>query len=327
LCGLRKPEPADIPLPDIDKTIEKLSKTKNETRELIAVRRIERRELNFISAIVLYYRANTGKEVQVAFYKEEGISRPHELAFAELGGPELIGSKGVLKRAEPPDFNNLANDFTLREIDELNRTIATAKETVESSGLNSKETAVIEAQDNAKTAMAKLRQMTQRAFFCHEHPQIFRDALLNTKNRLLIISPWIKNAIVDDKFIKALEKLLNNDVEVFIGYGIGDERKTKNNPNPKLPIDSQAKLKLEELKKRHSNFTFKNIGNTHRKLMVSDERFAIVTSFNWLSFKGDPKEKPRDEYGILISDPKLLEQIFNDGINLIKDGYNHPSQN
>jgi hypothetical protein len=31
-----------------------------------------------------------------------------------------------------------------------------------------------------------------------------------------------------------------------------------------------------------------------------DNEFAAVTSFNWLSFKGDPKHDFRDEQGVLL---------------------------
>ncbi|MEQ8462135.1 hypothetical protein [Coleofasciculus sp. E1-EBD-02] len=43
---------------------------------------------------------------------------------------------------------------------------------------------------------------------------------------------------------------------------------------------------------------------------VSDSKFAIVTSFNWLSFKGDPNRTFRDERGTLVSDSQKIQELF-----------------
>jgi len=85
-----------------------------------------------------------------------------------------------------------------------------------------------------------------------------------------------------------------------------------------------ARQELDKLKTRFDNITMKFVGNTHRKQLVSDSAFAIVTSFNWLSFRGDPKEKARDELGFLVSDPEQVEALFQGAVKLIHDGYDHP---
>lgn len=36
----------------------------------------------------------------------------------------------------------------------------------------------------------------------------------------------------------------------------------------------------------YKNFHFVYVGNTHCKSLVCDDQFAVVTSFNWLSYKG-----------------------------------------
>ena len=37
-----------------------------------------------------------------------------------------------------------------------------------------------------------------------------------------------------------------------------------------------------------------------------------MTSFNWLSFKGDPDRTFRDEQGVLLQEPGLVDQKFNE---------------
>jgi len=66
---------------------------------------------------------------------------------------------------------------------------------------------------------------------------------------------------------------------------------------------------------------FVYIGNTHRKMLVCDTDFSVITSFNWLSYRGSPKDKPRDEYGQLIRKRHYVEQHYAEGLELIEQGY------
>jgi hypothetical protein len=66
------------------------------------------------------------------------------------------------------------------------------------------------------------------------------------------------------------------------------------------------------------------LGNTHRKHLIYDKNFAVVTSFNWLSFPGDPKQKARDELGFLVTEPSDVERLYIDGMELLQKGYDLP---
>jgi hypothetical protein len=59
-------------------------------------------------------------------------------------------------------------------------------------------------------------------------------------------------------------------------------------------------------------------------MLICDNRFAVITSFNWLSFKGNPKDRARDEAGYLVSEASAVEEIFRDCLKLIEEGYDHP---
>ena len=48
-------------------------------------------------------------------------------------------------------------------------------------------------------------------------------------------------------------------------------------------------------------------GDTHAKVLVCDRSFAIVTSFNWLSFRGDPRRSFRDERGMHVGLPEFID--------------------
>lgn len=326
LCGAKRPEVEDIPLSDIDKVVQNLSRKDGGTRELLAARRIERRELYFLPCVMLFYRAIEGKEVQVAFYLEEGFSLEHENAFRELGGPNQSGAKHALDVPQLPRLNDLLSGISEKEkvqellnieqelmmnAPELDSSIAMLAPTPSTTG------------ELANSAIKRLRSMTQRCIRMHEHPKLLKKALTETKERLLIISPWITHLVIDKEFVMSLEALLRKGVNITIGYGLAAEKgvKSTDKAKQKPAITAQAELELGAIEKRFDNLKIVFLGNTHRKLLVSDCHFAVITSFNWLSFRGDADKKPRDEFGYLVTETADVESIYIDGMELLAKGY------
>jgi len=331
LCGAKRPDVEDIPLNDIDRVLQRLPRRDEGSRELLAVRRIERREMHFLPCIMLFYRALTCEEVQVAFYLEDGFSLEHENVFRELGGPEQAGANFALQPPELPQLSDVVEGLVAQqEVEELlsiEREITTNVPPVGTEATPASEPLAVTAEvadtPVSSPGIVRLRAMTQRCIRMHEHPRLLRQALTTSTNRLLIVSPWITHQVVDNMFVMSLEALLRNSVEVTIGYGLEEEEGTrgKDRVTPKPAITYQAEKELSNIQKRFDNFKLVFLGNTHRKLLVSDDKFAVVTSFNWLSFRGDPGRKARDEFGYLVSEPHDVEAIFQDGIELLAKGY------
>lgn len=334
LCGAKRPEVDDVPLADIDKVLQKLPHRDDNTRELLAARKIERRELHFVPCVLLFYRAQSAQEVQVAFYLDDGFSLEHENAFRELGGPELAGANHALSVPEMPVLEGLIKGLNeAQKVDELLSLEQELSHTVQckASSDDSFIGLISTAGDNSSpplsdvsnAAVARLRAMTQRCIRTHEHPGLLRKALTGSRNRLLIVSPWINHWVIDDMFVMSLEALLRNGVKVTIGYGLADDEGTRGTDKAKNKpaITHQAEKELSSLQRRFDNFKLVFLGNTHRKLLISDDKFAIVTSFNWLSFRGDPGRKARDEFGYLVTEPDDVEIIFQDAISLLEEGY------
>lgn len=333
LCGAKRPEVEDIPLADIDKVLQKLPRRDESSRELLAARRIERREMHFVSCLMLFYRGLSSDEVQVAFYLEDGFSLEHENAFRELGGPEQAGSNYALAVPEFPRLDDLFDGVSEKQkVEELISLEQEVSASTPSDLLEAGQVTAAAVADNEKTesapvlpnpAIARLRAMTQRCIRMHEHPGLLKKALTGSNDRLLIISPWITHFVIDNMFVLSLEALLRNGVDVIIGYGLADEDGVRGTDKAKQKpvITYQAEKELTSIQKRFDNFKLVFLGNTHRKLLVSDNKFAVVTSFNWLSFRGDPGKKARDEFGFLVTEPEDVEGIYQDGIELLAKGY------
>jgi hypothetical protein len=331
LCGAKRPEVADIPLGDFDRVLQMLPRREEGTRELLAARRIERREMHFLPCIMLFYRSLSSDEVQVAFYLEEGFSLEHENAFRELGGPEQAGANHALLSPELPVLEDLIAGVNqkqkLEELLSIEQESDAGVAEVKPQGIP----VSVVHDENGRSGdtsvpnpvLARLSVMTQRCVRMHEHPGLLIKALTGSKDRLLIVSPWITHHVIDRMFVASIEALLRSGVEVTIGYGLADEDTGKANDKAKQkpPITPAAEKELSGIQKRFDNFKLVFLGNTHRKLLVSDDKFAVVTSFNWLSFRGDPNKKARDEFGYLVTEPEGVEGIYRDGLALLVDGY------
>ena len=153
-------------------------------------------------------------------------------------------------------------------------------------------------------ANSALAAIPVRGLDVHEHAPLLEQALRESKQRLLIISPWIRAKVVNRSFVRQLENLLKLNVKVFIGYGLGEEDAQMNDS------DRRAEQDLKKLAGQYGHFSFIRLGDTHAKILISDRRFIVTTSFNWLSFRGDPNRTFRDEQGMFVGVPELVDERF-----------------
>lgn len=305
----KRPEVEDISLQEFDRFLQLQRAGLEEKRELLAIRRVERRELHFLGCVMAFYRSQADRnEVDVAFWREDGPALEHENRFRALGGPELVGAKLLTTESTLPAPANQSQPIE-------------SKSQAPSSAVAP--AAAAEPQSQPSPAVEVDDPQTVQSVLCHEHPALLRRALLKSRKRLLIISPWIRHQVVNWEFMASLEALLRANVTVHIGYGLDDgEGAGKGAPGQsKIAITERAEKDLRSLEGKYKNFHLVYVGNTHRKLLVSDDEFAVTTSFNWLSFRGDPKDKPRDEYGEVFRKASQVEKRYQAGLSLLEDGY------
>jgi phosphatidylserine/phosphatidylglycerophosphate/cardiolipin synthase-like enzyme len=248
---------------------------------------VNRADTLFVPAVILVFRARVGDEVQVGFVVDGRLSEDHELAFAASQGPERLGllaRDGALFEAAREVLGDVG-----RQALAIARAESEAAETAEPVGGMEGDSEVAEA--------LPAYQLVET----YEHPVLLERSLDETRQRLIIVSPWIKRRVVDEAFAGRLRALLRRGVQVYIGYGLGET-----GPQD----DEDAVHRLARLAHEFENFTFERFGDTHAKVLVSDESFAIVGSFNWLSFVGDPRKTFRDERGMLVRDPAAVREVI-----------------
>lgn len=134
----------------------------------------------------------------------------------------------------------------------------------------------------------------------YEHRDILINGLKNAREFVVIVSPWIKRSGFDYELESLIKQAINRKVKVFIGYGISD----------KDDSDKEIIKRLNKLQTENKNLKVVKLANTHEKVLICDNDFVVVTSFNWLSFKGDPKWGFRQETGIYTKRKEIIQSMI-----------------
>ena len=320
--GPRKhPQPGEISPLAIERILKATPGLADQRRDVLAVRSLEHVKPFYIRALALVYRSNDGDDVQIAFVIDGKSSQDHELAFARSEEFHNVVRSLSLDPSERKELEAAAADVSgLAPSSEAAKDLRQSTDTAEAQiaeTLLSLETAETEHEREelrarlqaAEQELQRLQEAAKKVqvknLYVADHAPLLDDSLTSAKFRLMIISPWIRRKVVNDAFIRKLEQLLRKGVRAYIGYGI-NEQTTANISAP----DEAAVDQLKALAVKYPNFTFKRLGNTHAKVLIKDSDFAAITSFNWLSFKGDPNRTFRDEQGTLLQVSELVNQKF-----------------
>lgn len=145
---------------------------------------------------------------------------------------------------------------------------------------------------------AALSQAAIRWLGVYEHPAILDDAIANSRRRLFISSPQIRTTVATSRWIRALEKLARN-VDVTIVWGPGHNDGT----------DQDALDALHTAARRSNRLAVVRVATTPARMLISDTHY-ITTSFNWLSFRGEPTRTYRPDDGELIQDQALTDRAY-----------------
>ena len=134
------------------------------------------------------------------------------------------------------------------------------------------------------------------------HRILLEKALKESSSEVIINTPWIRDEVFTNTFKNMFEKALEREVAISIIFGMGDGKYQR-----KPDIDSSVKKYFDNLRLKFGNFlNIKTTRGNHGKVLICDNSFMVTTSFNWLSFKGDPKRKLRREFGSFSRNIELI---------------------
>jgi PLD-like domain len=118
------------------------------------------------------------------------------------------------------------------------------------------------------------------------------------KREIDIISPWINHYAVDDKLVHLMSAALNRNVKIRIVYGYEGGAAEQNS--------QQFAVKISDIFQQHGDLFKIDRVNTHEKLLLCDDRYIMVGSYNLLSFGGKYNKSTRNEMMLYSQDYNLL---------------------
>ena len=302
---VRKPQPEELDLGDMGQYISENSKGRDALITLLRVNEIDETKNRFYPGVILIYKDEESDTYDASFCLDGKLSEVHGSAFAKSNGLERLGILATLRESEDvklakseyPAYSFIPKSTGKKQV--VGGRISPTKRIAALSKLKKSPPLSRDDDKKSKTAPAP-KAPSHRPLPVHEHAEFLVRALSDARERVVIISPWITQAVVNRKFLERMELKLRDDVEIYIGYGMGGK------PNP----DDYVVKGLEALRDSHKNFCFKYLGDTHAKILMQDTDWYVVSSFNWLSFRGDPNRTYREEWGHLIMDPQMVSQFF-----------------
>lgn len=149
----------------------------------------------------------------------------------------------------------------------------------------------------------------------------FENAIKNSKKYVYIVSPWVagpkkySDQTYDEndwktklfnKLCDYMKDALNRGVEIRILYGYNDQYDKEVSGNKK---DYQSMAAIKEYKKRLGMPGFKTYkANTHEKLIIVDDQYFLIGSYNVLSFSAPYDEDVIDvRHEVLFKSDDALE--------------------
>jgi hypothetical protein len=255
--------------------------------EILRIRKIASQNIHlYMPAQLLVYGDVDSGEVELGLCIEGDLRPAHGL---ELAATDAVVKLGIAVAAPEPRPTLAPELEEQRLSSEQVDVIRAAGE--QPSGADS---------SAAGSPPRRVEDIAVRSVGVHEHAQLLSQALNAAKKRILIIAPWVKGGVVNTDFIAAVERRLRAGVEVHIGHGYGPDDSGS---------DDFALRKLNNLAARYEKLRVVRLQNTHAKILIFDDQW-ITTSFNWLSFKGDPNRTYRMEEGTLVQIPSEVDKAF-----------------
>jgi hypothetical protein len=323
----RKPRFEEIPAGVVASVVAQEGAGRRLKREVIGVVGMGKVRLSAREGLALAYRSQTSDETVVTFIVDGAPSEEHDAAFSRaqrLSARKVVPDDWepaieVIAERLPPDVVRQA--APVEESLRLARLQAEAAEEYEQAkaavehappeGEVTLRQKLEEAEQRERELLAALESLSVRHLPVYEHPQYMQQAFENAQRRILIVSPWIRAEVVDTPFLGRLRKSLDRGVDVYIGYGIGDDGRDRRPPKA-IERDKAAEGELGRIAGQYPNFHLTKFGDTHAKVLVCDSRFSIVSSFNWLSFRGDRHLRFRDERGMYVGIPEKVDALFDE---------------
>lgn len=294
--------------------------------QLIEVLEVLKSRLNFKVVNVLVFWNKQEEQIKLRVFEgyEPCPEYDNKLAERERNGSRVIPDDFLTPQSEFTP-SNLTKDLKI-DLSKLRREEAEFEKLFQEKELLSALTVEDEQPDSdivttrtkriqeLELALSELekKQSSTRLLKASEHYMMLKKSLSQSRQYVLIISPWIKRNVVDEDMIRLIKDALERDVWVLIGYGMPLRPGEVKEDYIDGWVSNQFQIIQRQQKKNKLYYYYLE---THEKILVCDDIFSVVTSLNWLSYRGD--KGIRRETGTYTEDPKIVS----DTIKVVLSGF------
>lgn len=335
-----RPPPEDVfNQLDLNRDLPDHLRTKWDIHHVLTARKSDQLRRRGYEAYMLIYRSETDSDqVAARFFNQHGRSMPEiDRAFLQHDGAKRLKIAKALgehraslqhELAEDKPYQLVARFVADHPVDEAKLARESSTTAQIRAELAEKEQELRREQKEAllpqsqieqlradvarltqeKATLERVRQPGARRIGPQEHPRLLKQAIAEARRRLVLVSPWINDGVMAQHLL-GLEKLVERKTELFIGYGISEHAED----DPKAGKDQDTLIFFQRLKSRFPRLVhFVRLGDTHAKVLIKDDDFVVVGSFNWMSFRGtDRGYRPREEQSLLCTERAVIDDTFN----------------
>lgn len=326
---VNKPILENIDYDIVKNTLKKFISIDSMARDMYKGRFIDLKELvksyvEYKTVYVLLFSDNDDKNRIMPYVFEESKQRNEEYESAFLRKIKIgndYHSLGLDTKDKFVDCDNFkgalidcVSDEVKKEVerykdkaDEITQSIRKSKKEIENLSENvdasiDYRSKLKELEAVIKKQEAELKHSDRPITNTYEHRDILLRSFSEAENQIIIVSPWIKYGGMNDDVISLMTEALIRGVNIIIGYGINEEDHGN---------DQRILRRLDGI--RNSNYkgklTMINSMVTHEKVLIVDNKYSVITSYNWLSFGSNPNWGYRQETGIYSESQKVINNL------------------
>ena len=162
-----------------------------------------------------------------------------------------------------------------------------------------------------------------------QHYEFLKYVIKKAKKEILIMSPWIRENVMNDEFFNDIKMLKENGgiIKILFGYK-GHKKEEKNITNAEellmeLKRNNALGYATQEEVVKIANEMYNIIGKenfiyappTHAKVIIIDDKYMCIGSHNWLSNAGKTDERERAKEATRLTTSKytidyVKEKLF-----------------
>jgi hypothetical protein len=175
--------------------------------------------------------------------------------------------------------------------------------------------AELEANREESAQLKRQLQQNQGTFLrTEEHRAVLARALQEAREEVIVIAPWLNRRTCDDALCDLVAQAVKRGVRVRIGYGIterpGDPDLGRHHANAQKVIRALRAAVARDISAEQARLLdIQRVSDTHEKILVCDRSFAVIGSFNWLSYRGELDREYRREASVILRESASVAEL------------------